>query len=116
MIDKTGKQIGNTYSNISSWGGYYIITSNNLKGIMNKEGKEIIPPTYSKVEVSTHKERAFAVLKTDDNKYIVYDLDKNKEMFKTDSYPGMNYEHYITTTSNGKTQYYTYDGKMFYEK
>ena len=59
---------------------------------------------------------AFAVLKTDDNKYIVYDLDKNKEMFKTDSYPGMNYEHYITTTSNGKTQYYTYDGKMFYEK
>lgn len=116
MIDKTGKQVGNTYSNISYWGGYYIITNNNLKGIMNKEGKEVIPTTYSRAEVSTSKEKTYAILKTKENKYIVYNLDKNKELLKSDSYPDINYGHYITITSNGKTQYYTFDGKLFYEK
>lgn len=116
MIDKTGKQVGKTYSNISLYAGFYIITNNDLKGVMNKEGKEIIPASYSRVDISTHKERAFASLKTAENKYIVYDLNKNKELFSVDTTPAMNYEHYITTTSNGKTQYYTFDGKMFYEK
>lgn len=116
MIDKTGKQVGKTYSNISLYAGFYIITNNDLKGVMNKEGKEIIPASYSRVDISTHKERAFASLKTAENKYIVYDLNKNKELFSVDTTPAMNYEHYITTTSNGKTQYYTFGGKMFYEK
>lgn len=116
LIDQTGKQIGRTYSNISLYAGFYIITNNDLKGIMNKEGEEIIPTSYAGVDISTHKGRTFATLKTSENKYVIYDLDKNKELFSVDVAPNTNYEHYITTSSNNKTQYYTYDGKMFYEK
>ena len=116
MIDKNGKQVGNVYTNISLDRGFYIITNNDLKGIMNKEGKEIIPATYSKVNISTHNERHLATLTTPEKKYIVYDLDKNKKLFTLEAYPNMNNGNYITTSSDGKTQYYTYDGKMFYEK
>lgn len=116
MIDKNGKQVGNVYTNISLDSGFYIIANNDLKGIMNKEGKEIIPTTYSKVDISTYKERHLATLATPEKKYIVYDLDKNKQLFTLEAYPNMNNENYITTSLNDKTQYYTYDGKMFYEK
>lgn len=116
MIDKKGKQVGGSYSNIYLYAGFYTIINNDLEGIMNKEGKEIIPTSYSKISISTHKGRTFATSKTSENKYIVYDLDKNKELFSVDVAPTMNYEHYITTYSNGKTQYYTFDGKMFFEK
>lgn len=115
MIDKTGKQVGNIYSNIYLYAGYYIVTKDNLKGIMNKEGKEIISTIYSNVDVFTRKEKTFAVLSTSENKYIIYDLNREKELFTVETKPSTNYEHYITTSLNGKTQYYTFDGKMFYE-
>ncbi len=115
MIDTTGNQVGNAYSNIYLYAGYYIVTNNNLKGVMNKEGKEIIAPAYSTVDIFTKKDKVFVVLKTAENKYIVYDLNKDKELFTVETKPNTIYEHYITTSLNGKTQYYTFDGKMFYE-
>lgn len=116
LINEAGNQIGGTYNTISLSSDYYIITKDELKGIMNKEGKEILPCSYSKIEIITKHNKKYARLTTSDSKYIIYDLDKHKEVFSLEYAPNMNSEHYITTTSNNKTQYYTYSGKMFYEK
>jgi len=116
MLDNIGKQVGGTYSNISFDDEFYIITNNDLKGIMNKESKELVDTLYSNVYIWTNNTRTFAYLKTTDNKYIIYDLDKNKELFSLDNIPNTNHKHYITIFSNGKTQYYSFNGKMFYEK
>lgn len=116
LIDKNGKQVGGSYSNISLSSDYYVITKDELKGIMDKEGNEILPCTYSRIDITTRQNKKYAKLTTSDSKYIIYDLNNKKEVFSLDASPNTNYEHYITTSSNGKTQYYTYSGKMFYEK
>lgn len=50
-----------------------------------------------------------------DNKYTLYNLTTNTELTTIDAKPYF-YELYLTTTKDGKTQYYSCaNGKMFYE-
>jgi len=118
LINKKGIKIGNTYSTIFLSKKHYIIENNKLEGLMNKDGKEIIKPIYSSVKIFAFEDRTLGILETTDKKYIIYDLDKNKEVFSVDSEPWFDNDskYYIITKSNNKTQYYTIEGRLFYEK
>lgn len=116
LIDKFGNQKGHIYNRMESYFNYYKVHKNELVGIVNKDGKEIIPCEYSKIDNITYKNERYAKLTTIDSKYVIYDLEKNKEVLRLDVSPNMNSEHYITIYLNNKKQYYTYDGKLFYEE
>lgn len=116
LINKKGEQVGKTYNSVILDENYYVIKNDTLKGIMNKEGKEIIPCTYSDIKINNHNNKLYALLKSTDSKYTVYDLNKNKEVITSDSALDINNPDYIIGISNKKKQYYTYSGKMFYEK
>ena len=118
LIDSDGKQIGNTYSRITpyvTFPSYYIIYENNLEGLLNSKGEEVISPSYQKIQIYHHHDIYYAILTTTDSKNVVYDLTNNKEIVTVDGYARLG-EHYIYTENNGKQQYYSYkNGKMFHE-
>lgn len=118
LIDSDGKQIGNTYSKITSvvtFPSYYIIYENNLEGLLNSKGEEVLSPMYQKIQIYYIRDIYYAVLTTTDSKNIVYDLTNNKEIVTVDGYARLG-SHYIYTENNGGQQYYSYkNGKMFHE-
>lgn len=114
LINKEGKKVTEDYSNITLNNEMYIVTKDNLKGLVDETGKEIIKCEYTAINVTQKQNKKFAVLTSKDSKYIVYDIEKNKEILESDSAPSLD-KHYITSTKDGQKQYYTYSGKMFYE-
>lgn len=115
LINKSGKQVSGSYDNIVLFSDYYVTTKSTLKGLLNTSGKEIVSNKYKEITIYGNKKSALLI--TEDSKYIVYDLEKEKETLNLIVAPNMNESwHYIKTTSNGKTQYYTYSGKLFFEK
>ncbi len=117
LIDKTGNKVSGDYSNIYTHDGYYTMKNKELLwGILDKNGKEILPPKYLSIGIKDNNGKTYGLIETTDSKYIVYDLENNKELLNLDSKPNLDNSHYIKVSSNGKTQYYTYDGKLFYEE
>lgn len=117
LIDTQGKQVGNVYESIklSDYSNYYIVSNDKMYGIVNENGKEILPCKYSRVEITN---KNYAKLKTSDSKSIIFDLSRNKEILSLeDSESNVTLsKDYITTRVDGKTRYYSYTtGKMFYE-
>lgn len=114
LIDTNGKKVSQDYSSISLYSGYYIVTKNDLKGIIDKEGNVIVDCLYSRIDITEKQNKKYAILTTSDSKYVIYDISKKSEIMTFDSSPSLN-THYISISKDGKNQYYTYNGKMFYE-
>lgn len=114
LIDSTGKKVSNDYSSISLSSGYYIVAKDDLKGIIDKDGKIIVDCLYLKVEITEKQNKKYAKLTTSDSKYVIYDISEKSELMTFDSSPSFS-THYITVKKDGHNQYYTYNGKMFYE-
>lgn len=114
LIDSTGKKVSNDYSSISIYSGYYIVTKDNLKGIIDKNVNVIVDCLYSNIEITEKQNKKYAKLTTPDSKYVIYDISKNSELMTLDNSPAL-FTHYINVTKDGNKQYYTYNGKMFYE-
>lgn len=118
MINTKGQKIGQEYENIvSDYSESYVVTKNKLKGLMSKEGKEIIKPEY--LEISTFNNdvtgKTYARMTTIDSKYILYNLTDNKEIVKADEKISDTSGYYFTIKKGTTIQYYTYNGKMIYE-
>ena len=114
LIDTNGKKISQDYSNISLNSDYYVVTKNDLKGIIDKNGNVILDCNYKSIEITEKNKKKYAKLTTSDSKYIVYNIEKKSELMTLDSSPSLS-THYISVSKDGNNQYYTYNGKMFYE-
>ena len=115
LIDTKGKKVSEDYDNIYLDSEYYITTKNNLKGILDNKGKQVIEAKYKSVDVFEEQGVKYAKLTTEDSKYIIYNLSKGKEIITLDSNPSTN-ANYIYTSKDGKKTYYTYTGKEFYKE
>lgn len=119
LIDKTGKRISDDYSDIAlyfdngDYEDYYIVEKNKLMGIIDVNGKVIVDCIYSDIDRKSMNNK-YAILKTTDSKYILYDITNRKEIMKSDIYPNLSYQ-YFSTNEDGVNQYYTYNGKLIYE-
>lgn len=109
LLDSKGNKVSDIYDKIKNWYGYYIVTRNDLLGIIDKTGKIIVDCKYSDIVIS----RGIATLKTEETN-ILYNLETRKVIIKSVKYAKIE-EYYIKVDNDGKTQYYTYDGKLFYE-
>lgn len=114
LIDTNGKKISQDYSSISLYYDYYIVTKNDLKGIIDKNGNVILDCKYKNIDITEKNKKNYANLTTSDSKYIIYDIAKKSELMTLDSMPSL-YDHYISVSKDYNNQYYTYNGKMFYE-
>lgn len=114
LINKDGKKVTDDYSNITLNNEVYIVTKDNLKGLVDETGKELVKCEYTTINIMKKQNKKYAVLTSTDSKYTVYDIEAKKEILKSDTVPSLDV-HYLTITKDGLRQYYTYNGKMFYE-
>lgn len=115
LINKKGKKISAEYTHISNYGEYYQVTNNkNLKGIIDKKGKEIIPCKYTNINIRELRDKYYAIGSIDDSKYALYDLSSEKLIKEAKNTITIN-EHYIKV-SGTKTSYYTYKNKLIYQE
>ena len=103
------------YSKIYKDGLYYITVKDDLRGAIDQTGKEIVPNQYSSVVYRSSGDKHCLIAETNDSKYIVYDVKRNLITDPLDEEPSIQ-ENYILVNSNTKIQYYTFDGKLIYEK
>lgn len=117
LINMKGKKVSSNYSEIdmSDKEYYTVINAKGLRGILDGNGEEIIKCKYSDVEIKELGDNDFAVLTTSDLKYIVYNLKSKKEILITLESPELQ-DNYIEVEKENKTQYYTYNGKLFFER
>ena len=112
LMNKNGKKISKDYSKVVYYSGYYIVSVNNLKGIIDANGNVLVDILYSDINFDNGE---YPILTTTDSKYVVYDLNKKTNVITFDSIPEM-YDHYMKIYIGDKTLYYAYNGKKFYEK
>lgn len=115
LIDTTGNKVSQDYTQIYSTGGYYGVKNNGLYGLIDSKGKEIFACSYSRIEISINNKKSYAIITTNDSKYIIYDLAKKSQIAELPKTPSFS-DHYMYLTQNSKTQYYAYNGKLFYEE
>ena len=112
LINKSGKSVSDSYSDIYLEKEYYIVSNGDYKGILDKNGKKILDIGFIKVELKDIQGKVIAVLKTDDG-YVFYNLTDNRMILSADNYSYT--EHYISYTVDDVRNYYTFKGKKFFE-
>ena len=115
LIDTTGNKVSQDYTQIYSTGDYYGVKNNGLYGLIDNKGKEIFECLYSRIEISVRNKKSYAIITTNDSKYIIYDLEKKSQIVELSKTPSFS-DHYMYLTQNSKMQYYAYNGKLFYEE
>ncbi len=115
LINTKGKKVSDEYDSISNNYDNYIVTKNNLKGILNSKGKLVIEPKYKSADIYEIQGVKYAKLTTEDKKYVIYNIDNNKKIMTLDTNPSLA-ENYIYTITDGKKTYYTYKGKEIYKE
>lgn len=114
LINKKGEKVSNVYEYIYARDDVYEIRDNNLHGVLNSKGEEIIKPIYKRVSIYEINNELYAVLTTDENKYEFVELKKGKKLISTDKALLIN-EHYVKT-SDVKATYYLLNGEKIYEE
>lgn len=114
LINAKGKSISKEYKTINNYDKYYVVKNDELEGLIDKAGKEIISLDYSDVEVRIVRGEPFAIAKKDNGTREVYDLTKKKLIATFDKDITLN-DHYIKH-NNERAEYYTYSGKKFFEE
>lgn len=115
LIDTKGKKVSEVYDTINARYGYYTVVKDKLVGVLDKKGKTIVEPKYTNIELTKQNGVIYAELKTEEGKYIIYNVDTKKEIITLDTAP-TKLTDYMTITKDGKKVYYTYTGKEFYSE
>lgn len=115
LINNNGNQLSKIYDKIGSPDviskNYFFVSNDFKQGIIDLNGKEVIPCIYDEIMSEKIQNKEYLILKTSDSKYIVYDLDNNKKILESDIKPSL-LKNYILI---GKNEYYSYkNGKKFY--
>lgn len=116
LIDKKGNKVTDEYDRIDGAlnDEYYYVTSGGKKGVISADGNVLLDVKYEGASATMYNKQ-YALLTVTKNEYVLYDLKNKKEIVKLDSKPDF-YREYFITRKDGKTSYYTYNGKMFFEK
>lgn len=115
LINKKGKKISNEYEKISGSKDFYKVENDDLEGIIDKSGKEIVKVDYSDIEIRERRNIKYAILEGKDSKYSVMNLNNKKVLVTSDNELKVT-SNYIYDYNDGKTKYYTLKGKLFYER
>ena len=112
LINRKGEKVSQDYSKILLRNGYYLVTRDNLQGVLDSEGKVLLECEYNSLDISYFRNDMYVKLFADGYK-IIYNLTSKKEIIRSQDDLNLSL-HYIK--SNGeKKQYYTYEGKKFFE-
>ena len=115
LINEKCKKISDEYLSISAYEDYYLVTNKKqLKGVIDKKGKKIVPTKYHTVNIKELRDTYYAITSTEEGKYALYDLGKDKLIKETKHQITIN-ENYIKVSGN-KTSYYTYKDKLIFEE
>lgn len=114
LINEFGEKISDEYNFFSYNLGYYIASNNGLKGVIDKNGNEVIPCKYLTIEIIQTKNNKLVKAKDANQKYIVYNLTTGDYLLTSNEDLSMS-DHYIEVSKNNKIEYYTYKGKMFHQ-
>lgn len=120
LINKSGKKLSDNYSKISydkyDYKGFFAVEKDDLKGVIDKNGKELVTPKYSSIKIQKVRNNNYAILETEDSKHSVVDLKNGKELVTSDNslYVEDNYI-YEYNRDTKYIKYYTLSGKSFYE-
>ncbi len=120
LINNKGEKISEEYKKVTkaneSSDKYFIVYDGSSEGVIDEKGKVVFDIKYNKVTINTLVNGFVSgEFITKDSKYVIYDIEKGKEIATFDKKPSYDY-NYITINNNGKKQYYTYTGKLFYEE
>lgn len=120
LINKKGEKISDNYSNLKLKGKYYVVTSNGKKGIVDTNGKLVVPCEYDEADVVYKFGIPIAELynrKDGKFNYLIKKLDDNKEIYKGNASVKLGDIHMLVYDSDsGINSYYSYyTGKKFYE-
>ncbi|MBE6161129.1 MAG: hypothetical protein E7158_02770 [Firmicutes bacterium] len=113
LIDKDGSKVSEDYDLINSYNGYYIAVNDNKKGLLDGNGKQIVPCEYENVEL-INLNKKYIIATNEYGKNIVINFENSKEIVKSTEKPILN-NHYIEIDKEDKNEYYTYNGKLFFE-
>ena len=114
LIDTKGNKVTDDYKSISTRSDYYVVSKDELVGLLDEKAKVIVEPKYKSVDILTKNGVKYAKFTTTDSKYVIYNLKDNKEVATFDSAPNTTSNDYMVVTRDGKKVYYTYTGKEFY--
>ena len=113
LINSKGEKVTDEYDSIIQYDKNYSVLKNDKYGLLDNKGKKLIDTIYKSMIRIEKNDSLYYMAESSNSEYVI--LDKNmKELFKLPSEPKYN-EHYLYITKEGKTQYYSYNGKMFYE-
>lgn len=120
LINKKGEKISDNYSNLKLKGKYYVVTSNGKKGIIDTNGKLVVPCEYDEADVVYKFGIPIAELYNRNGvefDHLIKKLDDNKEIYKGTSSVKLGEVHMLVYDSDsGINSYYSYyTGKKFYE-
>lgn len=115
LMNLSGKKVSNDYDKITFSKDYYIVEKNKLYGLVDKDGKELIECTNINIDIDESLEKKYAKVTKTNDEYITYSLNSRKEITISNSKPKY-YNNYIIVEKNNIQEYYTYDGKKFFER
>ena len=116
LINENGKKISDKYYSISYYDDYYLVSNKKgLKGIIDKNGKEIIPTKYTSINIKKLRDKYYGIVSINNEKYAIYDL-KTKSLLKESKHILTINEHYIKVSTEKKTSYYTYKDKLIFKE
>ena len=113
LIDKEGTKVSEDYDWIISYNGYYTMTNDSKKGVLDNMGKQIVSCEYESVELVS-LDKKYIIATNEYGKNIVINFENSKEIVKSTEKPILN-NHYIEIDKEDKNEYYTYNGKLFFE-
>ena len=113
LIDTKGKKVSGDYDSIYARNYYYETRKDGKEGALDTKGNLIVEAKYEDIYEYDHNGDIYLVFNDNDSKYTLYSMDKEKEITKFDGKPDFN-DSYISVSKNGKKEYYTYAGKLFY--
>lgn len=114
FINTKGKKVSDFFASSYQSGVYYIVSTDNQKGLIDSKGATILKPQYQNLTIHTHDEEDYAYIKND-NKFEVINLHTNKTILSLDKEIIFN-DHYLKVTNASNITYYTYTGKKIYEE
>lgn len=120
LIDAAGNRIGDeetSYRRIYSYkGGYEARTKDGKYYILGKDGKTIEgAKEYSVVSYRSNPvDHNIWTGKNDNSDYDVIDMDNGKVILANVNTQSFYANYFTTKNEDGKTEYYTYEGKLFF--
>lgn len=124
LLNSKGEQVSNNYDKIYNANysdpefdsDYYIVSKNDNKGILDKNGKEVLSCEYSTISIEKRINKTYALLTKSDSSVTVYNLESKKEIITSKESLNLRND-YIESIDGNKRKLYSYTtGKLFYEE